>query len=322
MVSNYQLTRLRRLTGEPCKNYPNDIDYPPFFVSGLEGENAMWRAQCPEEMPIGRFGANCQPEDSLALPHPTSVNLAYSENLSDVQTSGESDYSISLEGSPMIIDSIWDWQCPLSTPSSLSGIAFDEQERQLLEEIKEKYRRYPQPCTSSLRVTQAQHMYLGGSPTIKNDNTPEPRTPCIKQSTKKVGQHQGKGSPLCDESPKPTKARGKKDRVRHNVVEQRYRENLNTRIMQLRERIPSLQKLGNAEGDSDLSNMKKTTICKATVLLEAGDYIEELQHQTTRLQHQNEVLESLVQRLVAALEDSSKPVDPSLTVSIARTSQA
>ena len=96
---------------------------------------------------------------------------------------------------------------------------------------------------------------------------------------------------------KPIETQGKK--TSHNVIEKRYRSNLNDKIGLLRDSIPALRSVGQRasakDGSSDseegpampdgsLSRLKPN---KATVLAKATEYIRQLEKQNERLVEEN-----------------------------------
>lgn len=98
---------------------------------------------------------------------------------------------------------------------------------------------------------------------------------------------------------KPTKSRGKK--TSHNVIEKRYRSNLNDKIATLRDSVPALRttnprgtaKDGQSETeDSEDKNgaTSKLKLNKASVLTKATEYIKQLERQNECLLQQNSIL--------------------------------
>ncbi|MCJ1289611.1 hypothetical protein MMC34_001144 [Xylographa carneopallida] len=95
---------------------------------------------------------------------------------------------------------------------------------------------------------------------------------------------------------KTTKSKGKK--TSHNVIEKRYRSNLNDRIAMLRDSIPvlraSAQRASAKDGSSDIEDSRdidgptsKVKLNKATVLTKATEYIKQLEVQNERLMEEN-----------------------------------
>ena len=84
----------------------------------------------------------------------------------------------------------------------------------------------------------------------------------------------------------------------HSVVEKRYRENLNQKIADLGECVPSLRRAGTKRGGS--SSQKRN---KAAVLTEAMSYIQHLEKRNAYLEEANTTMKDQIQRQ----ERSSRP---------------
>lgn len=86
----------------------------------------------------------------------------------------------------------------------------------------------------------------------------------------------------------------------HNMIEKRYRTNLNDKIAALRDSVPSLRvmagtsKLGeDGDDDEDLEGLTPAhKLNKATVLAKATEYIRHLEKRTKRLQDENDQLKN------------------------------
>ncbi|MCJ1391889.1 hypothetical protein MMC18_004756 [Xylographa bjoerkii] len=124
----------------------------------------------------------------------------------------------------------------------------------------------------------------------------EPDTPMISTQgvrKRKASQTNGEGSG------KTTKSKGKK--TSHNVIEKRYRSNLNDKIAMLRDSIPvlrlSAQRASAKDGPSDTEDSgdgdgptSKVKLNKATVLTKATEYIKQLERQAECLVEENAML--------------------------------
>ena len=90
----------------------------------------------------------------------------------------------------------------------------------------------------------------------------------------------------------------------HNIIEKRYRANLNEKIAELRDSVPSLRSAKKTKGkdgsdetdDDDLDGLTPSNkLNKASVLTKAVEYIRHLEFRTKRLEDENK---SLKERLV------------------------
>ncbi|MCJ1286443.1 hypothetical protein MMC26_005788 [Xylographa opegraphella] len=117
---------------------------------------------------------------------------------------------------------------------------------------------------------------------------------------------------------KTTKSKGKK--TSHNVIEKRYRSNLNEKITMLRDSIPvlrvSAQRAAARDGSSDTEDSQygdgptsKVKLNKATVLTKATEYIKQLERQTEQLMEENVRLRN---RLIGA---ENSPPDSTIAAS-------
>lgn len=113
-----------------------------------------------------------------------------------------------------------------------------------------------------------------------------------------------------DDSPPDSKPQASKKRS-HNVIEKRYRANLNEKITELRDSIPSLHGLtrdtngGSSIHDDDLSTGNKLN--KASILSKATEYIRHLELRNSRLEEENKALKTRLRQLDKAviIEQSS-----------------
>jgi hypothetical protein len=81
----------------------------------------------------------------------------------------------------------------------------------------------------------------------------------------------------------------------HNKIEKRYRYNINSKILELKQCVPSLRAIDNPTGDEDLEGLApahKTN--KATVLLKTIEYIKHLEKQNETLKNETGYLKSRI----------------------------
>lgn len=121
-----------------------------------------------------------------------------------------------------------------------------------------------------------------------DDNVPPPRSKKRKTST--------------DDSAEPqpaTNGRKQPKKTAHNMIEKRYRTNLNDKIAALRDSVPSLRimagtsKMGDDDEEEDLEGLAPAhKLNKATVLAKATEYIRHLEKRNKRLHEENEQLKN------------------------------
>jgi hypothetical protein len=90
----------------------------------------------------------------------------------------------------------------------------------------------------------------------------------------------------------------------HNVIEKRYRANLNDKITELRDSVPALRTSkgnGNALDDDDASSGK---LNKASILSKATDYIRHLEIRNKRLEEENTGLKNRMRQVDKAADQS------------------
>lgn len=93
----------------------------------------------------------------------------------------------------------------------------------------------------------------------------------------------------------------------HNVIEKRYRANLNEKIAELRDSVPSLRSIKKAKahdasnGDSEDEDLDGLTpsnkLNKASILTKAVEYIRHLEFRTKRLEEENKSLKERLETL-------------------------
>lgn len=120
-----------------------------------------------------------------------------------------------------------------------------------------------------------------GKQDMLNDESvsPEERKPSIKGASKVT---------------KP----GRKDKVSHNQIERKYRTNINTKILALRDAVPSLRIAAGCNDVSvaDLEGLTPASkLNKASVLDKATEYIRHLERKNETLMIENRNLQRLIQ---------------------------
>ncbi|KAI5793203.1 hypothetical protein EDC01DRAFT_89639 [Geopyxis carbonaria] len=124
-----------------------------------------------------------------------------------------------------------------------------------------------------------------------NAAAPAPRTKKRKTSTDDMSPNDG--------TQPATNGRKQPKKTAHNMIEKRYRTNLNDKIAALRDSVPSLRimagtsKLGDDDEEEDLEGLAPAhKLNKATVLAKATEYIRHLEKRNKRLQDENDQLKN------------------------------
>lgn len=126
-------------------------------------------------------------------------------------------------------------------------------------------------------------------------------------------------NPMRSSSP-PQKALPSKKRS-HNVIEKRYRANLNEKIAELRDAVPSLRIMArqrsragvpgsphsdphDVDGDDDIVGGTGSKLNKASILSKATEYIRHLESRNKRLDEENVELKNRLRQLEKVAEQS------------------
>jgi hypothetical protein len=91
----------------------------------------------------------------------------------------------------------------------------------------------------------------------------------------------------------------KKDKNSHNMIEKKYRTNINSKILALRDAVPSLRIAAGSKDISvaDLEGLTPASkLNKASVLTKATEYIKHLENKNNILKQQNLELQKLINR--------------------------
>lgn len=90
----------------------------------------------------------------------------------------------------------------------------------------------------------------------------------------------------------------------HNVIEKRYRNNLNDKIVELRNSVPSLRAMGRPNGgdDEDLEGLTPAhKLNKATVMGKATEYIRHLEKRNKTMQEEIDAMRARLNAVEAAI---------------------
>lgn len=91
----------------------------------------------------------------------------------------------------------------------------------------------------------------------------------------------------------------------HNVIEKRYRNNLNDKIVELRNSVPALRAVGRANGGDDTEDLDGLTpahkLNKATVMGKATEYIKHLEKRNKIMEDEMAALKARLNAVEAAM---------------------
>ncbi|KAK4546824.1 hypothetical protein LTR36_001556 [Oleoguttula mirabilis] len=100
-------------------------------------------------------------------------------------------------------------------------------------------------------------------------------------------------------------ADGQPTKTSHNVIEKRYRNNLNDKIMELRSSVPSLRAMGRTNGGDDSEDLGGLTpahkLNKATVMAKATEYIKHLEKRNKTMSDEMAALQARLATVEAAI---------------------
>ncbi|QKX56840.1 uncharacterized protein TRUGW13939_03947 [Talaromyces rugulosus] len=144
----------------------------------------------------------------------------------------------------------------------------------------------------------------------KSGSSKGPSTSSLLNRKRKTSSEDGSLGKLEDDSPPESKTQPTKKRS-HNVIEKRYRANLNDKISELRDSVPSLRALskpgngGSPSVDDDVTLGNKLN--KASILSKATEYIRHLELRNQRLEEENNGLKNSLRQLDKAMTLDHKP---------------
>ena len=149
-----------------------------------------------------------------------------------------------------------------------------------------------------------------GEKTAKKSGT-KPKIPTARRSTKRKSPSDDEHAVL-EQPVDPNKPPVKKKA--HNMIEKRYRTNLNAKIAALRDSVPSLRVMSKApsgnggsdeQEDEDLDGLTPANkLNKASILTKATEYIQHLERRCRKLEDENFNLNSKVHSMGRILERS------------------
>lgn len=185
-------------------------------------------------------------------------------------------------------------------------------------------------------------------PNLQPETTLSATTPSLRQSPQSSSGTQNRRS-LSSNPPDPPKKRGGRKRkaetqaeispegvengdsqdgdeppikkTSHNVIEKRYRNNLNDKIVELRNAVPSLRAMGRANNGKETEDLEGLTpahkLNKATVMAKATEYIRHLEKRNQKMQDEMAALKAQLERIETAFgntrdrQENSSPTSAS-----------
>lgn len=179
-------------------------------------------------------------------------------------------------------------------------------------------------------MDQATHSQQGTKDTSTSSSEADNHTSSSNhQQEQEVKASRKRSAPSAEfvkDGPEGSKVNKRSKKVAHNTVEKRYRMNLNSKIAELRESVPSLRSTKTSlsdEEDGDNGASGKG-LRKAQVLSKANEYIHELERQARQLRNENEALKkkmAFLRTVAASEEPDGSPesyASPSPAMSVAR----
>ncbi|KAK0633783.1 helix-loop-helix DNA-binding domain-containing protein [Immersiella caudata] len=173
--------------------------------------------------------------------------------------------------------------------------------------------RRPQPATEARRPS----VPTLPSSTERDDASKRYSMRTLKRKSSTLESEESASAKRVSLSPPPEHAAHPK-KTAHNMIEKRYRTNLNGKITELRDAIPSLratrrQAIGSeGEGfvDDDVNNLAPAPkLNKATILSKATDYINQLESKNRNLETENSALRGRMEGLeMLLMAQTSQPV--------------
>jgi Helix-loop-helix DNA-binding domain len=149
-----------------------------------------------------------------------------------------------------------------------------------------------EPARGSATTPLRAQKYVSGEKDIEAGQAKEELDSVCSASTFQDSAVSGLVSATALEEPEDyqTRSRPMKTTV-HNIIEKRYRSNLNDKISALRDSVPSLRLMARHEDDDDvLDELEGLTparkLSKATILSKATEYIRHLEKRNNRLNDQ------------------------------------
>ncbi|KAK8214841.1 Clr6 histone deacetylase associated PHD protein-2 Cph2 [Zalaria obscura] len=161
---------------------------------------------------------------------------------------------------------------------------------------------YPTP-------SQTEHSGTASQPrtSISSGTSPEP---VRKKAGRKRKSSSDDDEQKSDKSGSPNGDEPPVKKTSHNVIEKRYRNNLNDKIAELRDSVPSLRAMSRPDGvEVDSEDLEGLTpahkLNKATVMAKATEYIKHLEKRNKTAMDEMAALKHRISKLEKAMQNSS-----------------
>lgn len=215
------------------------------------------------------------------------------------------------------------WQLPSNASNepnvSLSAVSNDQAQQ-------------PQSAISFTATTPSLHHSPESTTQNRNSISSNSPDPPKKRGGRKRKAETQLEKPKADEEKKSDSQSGEEEpanKTSHNVIEKRYRNNLNNKIVELRNSVPSLRAMGRANGGEQVEDLEGLTpahkLNKATVMAKATEYIKHLEKRNKTMQDEMTTLKAQLAKVEAAIgksRDRQASMSNSPTSSSARSREA
>ncbi|RDL42050.1 HLH, helix-loop-helix DNA-binding protein [Venustampulla echinocandica] len=147
-------------------------------------------------------------------------------------------------------------------------------------------------------IAMPQHLRYQGASSHSPESTPSYKSPSISSPETNDNSRKRKSSVSADDEDEDGAAKHPPvKKTAHNMIEKRYRTNLNDKIAALRDSVPSLRIMTKSARGEDTADDREELqgltpahkLNKATVLSKATEYINHLEKRNKRLQEENMV---------------------------------
>lgn len=194
---------------------------------------------------------------------------------------------------------------PLTPQMSSKGLSYDQQPQNMFNSGS-----MPNPLTT----TPQSNPLRGGSllPSVNASKSPlEDIYQADSNLTEDCSKQEQKSTPKAVLSKRKVTKAPKKLKLSHNVIEKKYRTNINTKILELRDVVPSLRIKASSQDIlvADLEGLTPASkLNKASVLTKATEYIKHLESKHESLDNKIAALQSMISQSPSGSVDAKLPM--------------